>query len=126
MRKGEAKTLNKDYYKITFPAKVTSKQAAILVSQSHIFSSSAQHMVDLRINQYKWLSTLSFVHIFDPTILYKKGCISSNKNFSFYSFLDWEGHHWVFISTLTRPQHQTHYQKRVQKFANPWDQTSAS
>jgi len=56
----------------------------------------------------------SIGHNSNPILSYIKGCRSIHKQFSIDSFLDWEGHHWVFTHALSsnshtffRPQHRT-------------------
>jgi len=47
-------------------------------------------------------------HILDPAICYIKVCCFINKQISIDSFLDWEGHRWVFdlsSHAVFRPQH---------------------
>jgi len=44
-------------------------------------------------------------HSSDSSLSYVKGCRSFNQHFIIYSFLDWEGHHWVF--TTHTPNHSS-------------------
>jgi len=91
------------------PVKVISKQAGTLFLISESFSIFSIWFLDPQINHH-----LYPYHILDSAIYYIKGCLSINKQFSIDSFLDWEGHCLVCISSHTpSSDHSISNAKRV-------------
>jgi len=80
-------------YYFSFPPNVDySKQATIMEFYSHLLLVLVPTFYPLQFCTFR------------IPFLYMKLCPCINKRFSSDSFLDWEGHHWVFIS-----RHPTHY-----------------
>jgi len=82
---------------------------------------SFPHLLNQDTAGYIWSSNQLVSTCWSPSMVpslsdIKGCCCSINKQFSIDSFLDWEGHHWVFTLTLSdrliynlsRPQHCTY------------------
>jgi len=72
------------------PLQIISKQAFVTASHSNQLLFSCTIICPLHFSRY----------IFTLTICYIKGTPFNNKQLNIDSFLDCEGHHWIFISIL--------------------------
>jgi len=100
------------YLKLVFnshyiPVKSFLKQAAIIISHSHLHQVISKQAA-IKVSHFHLLlffgaynfTLFSLAVAFTSTLLYIMCCPFTNKQLSIDSFLDWKGCHWVFISIL--------------------------